>query len=91
MPAEEGRFIVFKEPIQNKAMKGRMIHSEEVPNEGSCRVKCFMEPNCVSINMGPLKGGKLKCELNNASQPSALKNEPAHTYLAIEVNENVRK
>ena len=67
LTANEGRIIMFKEPVPNKAMKGHVIASEEVPNEGSCWVKCFMEPNCVSINMGPLKGGKLKCELNNAT------------------------
>ena len=48
-----------------------------------------MEPNCVSINMGPLKGGKLKCELNDATDEnefaSDLENRAAHTYLAIEV------
>ena len=70
-------------------MKGHLIHSEEVPNEGSCRVMCFMEPNCVSINMGPLEGGKLKCELNNVTDEnefaSALRIRAAHTYLAVEV------
>jgi len=80
---------MFKEPVPNKAMKGHVIASEKVPNEGSCRVKCFMEPNCVSINMGPLKGGKLKCELNNATGEcqfaSALKYKAAYTYLATEV------
>jgi len=48
-----------------------------------------MEPNCVSINLGSLNGGKLKCELNNATDEnqfaSLLQNKPAFTYLAIEV------
>jgi len=39
--------------------------------------------------MGPLKGGKLKCELNNATGEnqfaSALKYKADYTYLAIEV------
>ena len=43
----------------------------------------------MSINMGPLKGGKLKCELNNATNEnqfaSALKDKAAYTYMAIEV------
>ena len=66
-----------------------MIGRGEVPNEGSCRVKCYMEPNCVSINMGPLKGGKLDCELNDVTGEndfvSALKNKADYTHLAIEV------
>ena len=50
---------------------------------------CYMEPNCVSINLGPLEKGKHKCELNNATADdqftSLLQNEPTFTYLAIEV------
>ena len=70
-------------------MEGHVISREDVPNEGSCRVRCYLEPNCVSINMGPLNGGKLKCELNNATSEnqfvSALKNKAEYIYLAIEV------
>ena len=90
MPAEEGRIIVFKEPVPSKVMTGHVITRESVPNEGSCRVKCYMEPNCVSINMGPLKEGKLECELNNATAENDfvfdLMNKDTHTYLAIEVS-----
>ena len=79
---------MFKEPVSNMAMKNHVIRSEVVPNEGTCRVLCYMEPNCVSINLGPLERGKYKCELNNAteeSQITILENEPTYTYLAIEV------
>nr|XP_058945830.1 ficolin-2-like [Pocillopora verrucosa] len=70
------------------AMKSHAIKSAEVPNEGSCRVMCLMEPNCVSINVGPVVGGNQKCELNNATEenhtPIFLVNNPGYTYLAIE-------
>jgi len=70
-------------------MNNRVIKSEEVPSEGSCRLMCYMEPNCVSINLGPLKGGKHKCELNDATDEKQFANslviKPAFTYLAIEV------
>ena len=50
---------------------------------------CYMEPDCVSINFGPLERGKHKCELNNATDDkqfvSLLQSEPTFTYLAIEV------
>lgn len=75
---------MFKEPVPDKVMKNHVIRREEVPNEGRCRVMCYMDPDCVSINLGPLKGGKHKCELNNATDES-LENEPAYTYIAIEV------
>ena len=64
---DECRIILFEEPIANKAIEGHVIWSKEVPNEGSCRMMCYMEPNCVSINVRPSQGGKYKCELNNAT------------------------
>jgi len=70
-------------------MKNHVIRSEAVSNEGSCRLYCYMEPNCVSINLGPLKRGTHKCELNNATDENQfitfLDNHPSYTYLAIEV------
>ena len=86
---DECRIIEFKEPIENKAMKDRVIRSEEVINEGSCHVMCYMEPNCVSINFGPSHGGKYRCELNNATDEdhmTGLEQKTAFTFLAIEVN-----
>ena len=86
---DECRDIVFKEPVADKAMKNHVIKSEEVPNEGSCRLMCYMEPNCVSINLGPLKRGKHKCELNSGTDENQfanyLVNKLDFTYLAIEV------
>ena len=70
-------------------MKNHAIKSAEVPNEGSCKVMCLMEPNCMSINVGPVAGGNQKCELNNATEenhaPFLLVNNLSYTYLAIEV------
>ena len=87
--AEECRIIMFKEPTLNTVIEGHLISRAEVLNEGSCRVKCYMEPNCVSINMGPSISGKTICELNNATGENgfaaALNYKAAHTYLAIEV------
>lgn len=91
---DDGRDIIFKEPVSNRAIKNHVIRSERVPNEGTCRVLCYMEPNCVSINLGPLEGETHKCELNNATDESQfftfLKNEPRYTYLAIEVTVKVK-
>ena len=75
------------------AMKNHAIKSAEVPNEGSCKVMCLMEPNCVSINVGPVEGGNQKCELNNATEenyaPFLLVKTPSYTYLAIEVTYHI--
>ena len=69
-------------------MKDHMIRSVEVINEGSCRVMCYMEPNCVSINFGLSHDGKYKCELNSATDEdhmTVLEERPAFTFLAVEV------
>ena len=90
---DECRDIIFKEPIGSKAMKNHVISRAEVPSEGSCRLMCYIEPNCVSINLGQMQH-KRKCELNNATAEnqfaSHLQNEPTFTYLAIEVKYVIR-
>lgn len=67
---EECRSILFKEPIPDRVLKGHLIRLAEVPHQGSCNVLCYMEPNGVSINVGPSQGGNYICELNNASDES---------------------
>ena len=49
---------------------------------------CYMEPNCVSVNLRPVHGGKYKCELNNATVDESkltFLEEMGAYYLAIEV------
>ena len=84
--------MIFKEEVPNKALHGHVIRTEQVLNEGSCRVQCYLEPNCVSINVGPLKDGSHKCQLNNVTDDmdedkfaAVLKSEPGYTYNAVEV------
>ena len=81
--------IIFKEPIADKELRGHVIKVEVVPNQESCRVLCFIEPNCVSINFGPKRKGKYKCELNNATEESKvvamLHKKMDYIYLGIEV------
>ncbi|CAH3042479.1 unnamed protein product [Pocillopora meandrina] len=64
------------------------MRSAEVFSEGSCRVMCYMEPNCVSIYIGLVEGGNQQCELNNATEknqtPFLLVNKEGYTYLEIE-------
>ena len=67
-------------------MTGHVIKRGVVDNQGSCRVMCLMDPNCVSINFGPSHGKKYKCELNNATDEDHLTVLEAFTFLAIEIN-----
>ena len=87
--AEYNRIISFKEPIYDKVLPGHVIRTEKVKNEGSCRVKCYLDPNCVSINVGPEVEGTRTCELKNftdeSSAQSDLEERKDHLYFAIEV------
>ena len=75
--------------MADKRLPGHVIRTETVVNEGGCRVKCFLEANCVSINVGPAVGGKRSCELNNdtdeSPEQSALKGESDYIHYAVEV------
>ncbi|CAH3173741.1 unnamed protein product [Porites evermanni] len=86
--AEYNRIISFKEPIYDKVLPGYVIRTEKVKNEGSCRVKCYLDPNCVSINVGPEVEGTRTCELKNftdeSSAQSDLKERKDHLHFAIE-------
>ena len=88
--AEYNRILIFKEPIPNKALSGHVIRTEKVADEGSCRLKCYLEPNCVSINVGPAEEGKRVCELNNAEDESpshsALEKRQGYVHNDVEVN-----
>ena len=83
------RILIFKEPVSNKALEGHLIRTEKVSDEGNCRLKCYLEPNCVSVNVGPLDKGTHICELNNDTDESpsylALVERQLYTYHAVEV------
>ena len=81
--------MIFKEEVPNKALRGHVIRTEQVLNEGGCRLQCYLEPNCVSINVGPLKDGSHQCDLNNVTDDRefgvVLKNATGFTYNGVEV------
>ena len=87
---EYDRIIIFKEPVSDKALNGHMIRTEKVTDERNCRVECYLEPKCVSVNVGPNDGGHHVYELNNATDESStlssLSNRKSYTYLGIEVH-----
>ncbi|CAH3173729.1 unnamed protein product, partial [Porites evermanni] len=86
--AEYNGIIIFKEPINDKVLPGHVIRTEMVPNEGSCRVKCFLEPNCVSINVGPEVEGTRTCKLKNFTDESGtqtgLEEKKGYIHFAVE-------
>ena len=73
-------------------LPGHVIRTEKVANEGSCRVRCFLEPNCVSINVGPADDqGQRTCELKNFTDESpsqtGLQQKTGHIHYSAEVTD----
>ena len=87
---EYNRILMFKEPISDKVLPGHVIRTEKVVNEGSCRAKCYLEPNCVAINVGPADEGGHICELktftDESSSHSALEDKKHYTHYSVEVS-----
>ena len=83
------RIIPFKKPIPDKVFVANAIRTEKVSDEQSCRVKCYLEPNCVSINVGPAEKDGHMCQINNATYDSTLRSslttKQRHIHLAIMV------
>ena len=81
--------LIFTEPLKDKVLQGHVIRTESVADEGGCRVKCYLEPNCVSINVGPADDGHQMCELNDVTDESpshsALEERHGYIYNGVEV------
>ena len=62
---DDCRQIAFREEIPNKALSNHVIESHREVDEEMCKIKCYLEPNCVAYNYGPLNDGIFLCELND--------------------------
>ncbi|XP_015766153.1 PREDICTED: discoidin, CUB and LCCL domain-containing protein 2-like isoform X2 [Acropora digitifera] len=65
---DECRQIEFGDALSNSRLsKDHVIRVYHVQNEPNCKVKCFLEPDCVAYNYGKDYEGNLQCELCNKS------------------------
>ena len=66
--SDECRQIEFGDALSNSRLStDHVIRVCHVQNEPSCRVKCFLEPDCAAYNYGKNNEGNLQCELCNKS------------------------
>ena len=61
--------------MDNKARSNDVIKSVHMVNKEMCKIKYYLESNCVSYNYGPGNDGLFLCELNNMSHLQASSNE----------------
>ena len=61
------RFTI--DPIHGQRLEDHVIRTTDVIDEHACRLKCLLEPNCVSYNFNKKEdaNGRHKCDLNNAT------------------------
>ena len=78
----------FLEPIQGKVLKGHLIKTLFVEQEGMCQAHCFMNDICQSTNVSPqLDNGQWRCELNDAGGLENLNDEAGHVYYLTRVSD----
>ena len=66
--SDECRQVEFGDALSNSRLStDHVIRVYLVQNEPSCRVKCFLDPDCVAYNYGKDYEGNLQCELCNKS------------------------
>ena len=74
-PARDLQAVNFAKEIRGRRLSGSVIREMEVDSEGSCRLQCVNENDCLSYNFGPNENKKrFKCELSNSDRFVGLKN-----------------
>ena len=76
--------------FNGKRLVNHVIRLVYVTKQGSCRARCYWEPNCVSYNFRILAGenGEHKCELNNSTHEgheNEMKENSNYAYRGAEV------
>ncbi|KAK2556574.1 Neurexin-4 [Acropora cervicornis] len=84
---DDCRNVEMTPPISDSALMGHVINETEVGSLGTCRVMCYIEADCVSLNVVPLQHAEsLLCELSGSDHiqhPEDLFYRPGSTYVSI--------
>ena len=87
---DDCRNVEMTPPISDSALMGHVINETEVGSLGTCRVMCYIEADCVSLNVVPLQHAEsLLCELSGSDHiqhPEDLFYRPGSTYVSIKVS-----
>lgn len=69
-------------------LDGHVKESFEIQSKGDCELKCYLDDDCMSTNVGILHTGKYQCQLSNSDHelhPEDLKFREQFIYTAAEV------
>ena len=91
--ADRCRILAFtaEKEVNGKHLMNHVIRIVEVEAEDFCETMCYMEPDCVSINLDKRVGrnGHYECELNNVTHERherELETEENYFYHAAKVS-----
>ena len=87
---DDCRNVEMTPPISDSALVAHVINKTEVGSLGTCRVMCYIEADCVSLNLVTLQHTEgLLCELSDSDHiqhPEDLLYRPGSTYVSIKVS-----
>ena len=61
-----GRILEISDSKEGRRLVGHVFKRIDITSPDVCEVNCFVEPDCVSFNVGPLQDGKHRCELSDS-------------------------
>lgn len=87
------RHLKFSTAVDGYALHGHVIKniSLSLGMRASCRGRCTIESECVSINIGPAIKNRVLCQLSDSDHirhPGDLKPLEGFMYRGTEVNRN---
>ena len=85
---EECRQLEYSQPVQDRALTNHVIIKINTTRKDTCIVKCFIEPKCLSFNVGPLDNHQYLCEISDSDDvlyPGHLVQRMGFTYKGTQV------
>ena len=82
--SDECRHLEFQAPANDVALINHVIATAEVPDLKLCRIKCYLEPRCVSLNLGPIQESSRRicevCDADDRTHPQDLITQAEYIY-----------
>ncbi|XP_048579310.1 speckle targeted PIP5K1A-regulated poly(A) polymerase-like isoform X3 [Nematostella vectensis] len=85
---EDCRKANFGAVQEDKVLTGAVLATYAVFSEFECRVKCYTNHECLSVNLGPQVNGLRQCELNGAinDEETVLQSKMGFMYRGFKSN-----
>nr|XP_058947475.1 uncharacterized protein LOC131775392 [Pocillopora verrucosa] len=84
---EECRVLLYFKPMKDRTLLNHVMIRIDIPREDVCSIRCFLEPNCLSYNVGPLEhSNRYLCEISDSTDvrhPGDLVQRLGFTYQGI--------